>query len=126
MSTNMDGPDALIEDVLNLPVEDLQTLLVTVIERLRPLAALVNQSLVVTPRYDLYLDSCDDTRKIPTIKEVRAITQLGLKESKDIVDACVAGQARLLLSGAGEADVEHAARLLAGVNAHAMVEPHHG
>ena len=122
----MDGPEALIEDVLNLPVEDLQTLLVTVIERLRPLATIISNVPPATPTYDLCLDTCDDTRKIATIREVRAITQLGLKESKDIVDACVAGQARKLLSGVGESEVEHAARLLAGVNAHAMVEPHHG
>ena len=33
------------------------------------------------------LKSFDDAKKIPVIKEVRAITGLGLKEAKDLVEA---------------------------------------
>ncbi|ADK80082.1 50S ribosomal protein L7/L12 [Sediminispirochaeta smaragdinae] len=37
--------------------------------------------------FDVILKSVADGKKIPVIKEVRAITGLGLKEAKDIVEA---------------------------------------
>ncbi|MDX9800554.1 MAG: 50S ribosomal protein L7/L12 [Spirochaetia bacterium] len=36
--------------------------------------------------FDVILAKFDDTKKIPVIKEVRAITGLGLKEAKDLVE----------------------------------------
>ncbi len=37
--------------------------------------------------FNVILKSFDDTKKIPVIKEVRAITGLGLKEAKELVEA---------------------------------------
>jgi large subunit ribosomal protein L7/L12 len=37
--------------------------------------------------FTVVLRSFDDAKKIPVIKEVRAITGLGLKEAKDLVEA---------------------------------------
>jgi large subunit ribosomal protein L7/L12 len=37
--------------------------------------------------FDVILKSYDDTKKISVIKEVRAVTGLGLKEAKDLVEA---------------------------------------
>ena len=37
--------------------------------------------------FTIVLKSFDDAKKIPVIKEVRAITGLGLKEAKDLVEA---------------------------------------
>ena len=37
--------------------------------------------------FTVILKSFDDTKKIPVIKEVRAITGLGLKEAKELVEA---------------------------------------
>lgn len=37
--------------------------------------------------FDVILKGIDETKKIPVIKEVRAITGLGLKEAKDLVEA---------------------------------------
>ncbi|HYW85449.1 MAG TPA: 50S ribosomal protein L7/L12 [Spirochaetia bacterium] len=37
--------------------------------------------------FTVILKSYDDAKKIPVIKEVRAITGLGLKEAKDMVEA---------------------------------------
>lgn len=37
--------------------------------------------------FDIILKSFDEGKKIPIIKEVRAITGLGLKEAKDLVEA---------------------------------------
>jgi large subunit ribosomal protein L7/L12 len=36
--------------------------------------------------FDVILAKIDDSKKIPVIKEVRAITGLGLKEAKDLVE----------------------------------------
>jgi large subunit ribosomal protein L7/L12 len=48
-----------------------------------PAAAAVEEKTEFT----VVLKSFDDTKKIPVIKEVRAITGLGLKEAKDLVEA---------------------------------------
>ena len=37
--------------------------------------------------FNVILKACDPTKKIAAIKEVRAITGLGLKEAKDLVEA---------------------------------------
>ena len=37
--------------------------------------------------FDIILKGFEDGKKIPVIKEVRALTGLGLKESKDLVEA---------------------------------------
>jgi large subunit ribosomal protein L7/L12 len=48
-----------------------------------PVAAAVEEKTEFT----VVLKSFDDAKKIPVIKEVRAITGLGLKEAKDLVEA---------------------------------------
>jgi large subunit ribosomal protein L7/L12 len=48
-----------------------------------PAAAAVEEKTEFT----VVLKGFDDTKKIPVIKEVRAITGLGLKEAKDLVEA---------------------------------------
>jgi ribosomal protein L7/L12 len=93
---NLDGPDHLIEQVLELPVEDLQTLLVAVHDRLRPLVKLINGTSEVVQKYDLNLTSVMAGKKIQTIKAVRkaggydalsGTVNIGLKEAKDMVEA---------------------------------------
>jgi len=37
--------------------------------------------------FTVVLKSCEEGKKIPLIKEVRAITNLGLKEAKELVEA---------------------------------------
>ncbi|MBN1699496.1 MAG: 50S ribosomal protein L7/L12 [Spirochaetales bacterium] len=37
--------------------------------------------------FTVVLKSCDDGKKIPVIKEVKAITGLGLKDAKELVEA---------------------------------------
>ncbi|MCP5514077.1 MAG: 50S ribosomal protein L7/L12 [Spirochaetales bacterium] len=50
-----------------------------------PVAAAAEASEEQT-EFDVILAKIDDTKKIPVIKEVRAITGLGLKEAKDLVE----------------------------------------
>jgi len=61
--------------------------------------------------FDVILESCGDN-KIPVIKEVRALTNLGLKEAKDLVEGApkavlekvnkeTADKAKAALEGAG-------------------------
>ena len=45
-------------------------------------------------------------KKIEVIKAVRDITEKGLKEAKDLVDAAVAGTAQMVKEGVNKADAE--------------------
>ena len=52
-----------------------------------PAAAAAGPAAEEKTEFTIVLKSFDDTKKIPVIKEVRAITGLGLKEAKDLVEA---------------------------------------
>ena len=62
--------------------------------------------------FDVILESAGD-KKIAVIKEVRALTSLGLKEAKDLVD----GAPKPLLEGASKEDAEKAKEQLEGAGA---------
>jgi large subunit ribosomal protein L7/L12 len=50
-------------------------------------AAAAGPAVEEKTEFNVILKSFDETKKIPVIKEVRAITGLGLKEAKDLVEA---------------------------------------
>jgi large subunit ribosomal protein L7/L12 len=58
-----------------------------------PMAMMAGPAAAAAPaaeeqtEFTVILKSYDDAKKIPVIKEVRAITGLGLKEAKDMVEA---------------------------------------
>ena len=60
--------------------------------------------------FDLVITKAGD-KKINVIKEVRAITNLGLKEAKDLVDAAEK-EPKLVKEGRAKADAEKAKKLL--------------
>ena len=62
--------------------------------------------------FDVILESAGD-KKIAVIKEVRALTSLGLKEAKDLVD----GAPKPILGGASKEDAEKAKEQLEGAGA---------
>ena len=62
--------------------------------------------------FDVILESAGD-KKIAVIKEVRALTSLGLKEAKDLVD----GAPKPILEGAYKEDAEKAKEQLEGAGA---------
>ena len=62
--------------------------------------------------FDVILESAGD-KKIQVIKEVRALTSLGLKEAKDLVD----GAPKPVLEGAKKEDAEKAKAALEGAGA---------
>ena len=62
--------------------------------------------------FDVILESAGD-KKIAVIKEVRALTSLGLKEAKDLVD----GAPKPILDGASKEDAEKAKEQLEGAGA---------
>ena len=62
--------------------------------------------------FDVILESAGD-KKIAVIKEVRALTSLGLKEAKDLVD----GAPKPILDGASKDDAETAKEQLEGAGA---------
>ena len=62
--------------------------------------------------FDVVLEAAGD-KKIGVIKEVRALTSLGLKEAKDLVD----GAPKPVLEGASKEDAEKAKEQLEGAGA---------
>ena len=62
--------------------------------------------------FDVILESAGD-KKIAVIKEVRALTSLGLKEAKDLVD----GAPKPILEGVSKEDAEKAKEQLEGAGA---------
>ena len=62
--------------------------------------------------FDVILESAGD-KKIAVIKEVRALTSLGPKEAKDLVD----GAPKPILEGASKEDAEKAKEQLEGAGA---------
>ena len=60
--------------------------------------------------FDLVITKAGD-KKINVIKEVRAITNLGLKEAKDLVDAAEK-EPKLVKEGMAKADAEKSKKLL--------------
>ena len=62
--------------------------------------------------FDVILESAGD-KKIAVIKEVRALTSLGLKEAEDLVD----GAPKPILEGASKEDAEKAKEQLEGAGA---------
>jgi large subunit ribosomal protein L7/L12 len=52
-----------------------------------PAAATAGPAAEEKTEFTVILKSFDEAKKIPVIKEVRAITGLGLKEAKDLVEA---------------------------------------
>ena len=62
--------------------------------------------------FDLILESAGD-KKIAVIKEVRALTSLGLKEAKDLVDSAP----KALLEGVSKEDAEKAKEQLEAAGA---------
>ena len=62
--------------------------------------------------FDVVLESAGD-KKIAVIKEVRALTSLGLKEAKDLVD----GAPKPILEGASQEDAEKAKEQLEAAGA---------
>lgn len=62
--------------------------------------------------FDVILEAAGD-KKIQVIKEVRALTSLGLKEAKDLVD----GAPKAVLEGANKETAENAKEQLEGAGA---------
>ena len=52
-----------------------------------PAAAGGGEAAEEKTEFTVILKSCEEGKKIPLIKEVRAITNLGLKEAKELVEA---------------------------------------
>jgi large subunit ribosomal protein L7/L12 len=68
--------------------------------------------------FDVKLDSFDAAAKIKVIKEVRAITGLGLKEAKDLVE----GVPKVMKKGISKKDAEEIVAKLKEVGAVVVME----
>ncbi len=77
-----------------------------------PAAALVEEKT----EFDLYLIDAG-AEKLKVVKEVKEISGLGLKESKDLVDASSASTPKLIKSGASKEEADKLKAKLDGVGA---------
>ena len=84
--------EEFVSYVENLTVLELSKLVKTLEERLGVSAAAPAAAAAAAPaeektEFDVILAGFDAAKKVAIIKEVRAITGLGLKEAKDLVEA---------------------------------------
>ncbi len=78
----------------------------------------VTEPIVEVSYFNLILTDFGET-KVPVIKEVRTITSLGLKESKDLVEAIPA----IILSSVLEEEAKEAAAVLEAAGATVDIQP---
>lgn len=93
-------PEEILEAISNMTVLEVSELVKAMEEKFGVTAAAPVAVAAAAPaggaaaaaeeeqtEFDVVLKSFEDGKKIPVIKEVRAITGLGLKEAKDLVEA---------------------------------------
>ena len=78
--------EEFVSYVENLTVLELSKLVKTLEERLGVSAAAPAAAAEEKTEFDVILAGFDAAKKVAIIKEVRAITGLGLKEAKDLVE----------------------------------------
>ncbi|MDT4760915.1 50S ribosomal protein L7/L12 [Sphaerochaeta sp. PS] len=88
--------EEILESIANMSVLEVSSLIKMMEEKFGvvaaaaaagPAAAVVAEAVEEPTEFNVILVSCDPTKKIAAIKEVRALTGLGLKEAKDLVEA---------------------------------------
>jgi large subunit ribosomal protein L7/L12 len=90
--------DQLLDSIASMTVLEVSELVKAMEEKFgvtaaAPMAMAAGPAAAAAPaaeeqtEFTVVLKSYDDAKKIPVIKEVRAITGLGLKEAKDLVEA---------------------------------------
>ena len=87
--------EEILESIANMSVMEVSDLIKMMEEKFGVVAAaaaagpaVAAEAAVEEPtEFNVILVACDPTKKIAAIKEVRALTGLGLKEAKDLVEA---------------------------------------
>jgi large subunit ribosomal protein L7/L12 len=117
--------EEILDSIANLTVLELSELLKEFEERFGVTAAAPVAAMAMVPgapaaaeaeaeqdEFDVVLTAAGD-KKIQVIKEVRALTNLGLKEAKDLVD----GAPKVVIEKASKEDAEKAKTQLEGAGA---------
>jgi len=88
--------EEILESIANMSVIEVSDLIKMMEEKFGVVAAAAASGPAAGPaaeaveeptEFNVILVACDPTKKIAAIKEVRALTGLGLKEAKDLVEA---------------------------------------
>jgi len=88
--------EEILESIANMSVIEVSNLIKMMEEKFGVVAAAAASGPAAGPaaeaveeptEFNVILVACDPTKKIAAIKEVRALTGLGLKEAKDLVEA---------------------------------------
>lgn len=88
--------EEILESIANMSVIEVSNLIKMMEEKFGvvaaasaagPAAGPVAEAVEEPTEFNVILVACDPTKKIAAIKEVRALTGLGLKEAKELVEA---------------------------------------
>jgi large subunit ribosomal protein L7/L12 len=119
--------EEILESIANMTVMEVSDLIKMMEEKFGVVAAaaaagpaVAAEAAVEEPtEFNVILVACDPSKKIAAIKEVRALTGLGLKEAKDLVEA---GNA-VIKESVSKADAEAVKEKLVAASCTVEVKP---
>ena len=79
--------EEILESIANMSVMEIADLIKMMEEKFGVVAAAAAEAVEEQTEFNVILKSVDAAKKIACIKEVRAITGLGLKEAKELCEA---------------------------------------
>lgn len=125
VSTQQKNIEELVDSLSGLSVLDMAKLKTALEDRwgvkaaaaapmmMAPTAAVAAEEVVESTEFEVILESISDaTKKIGVIKVIREITQLGLKEAKEIADLATATSPKVIKSPCSKQEAEEIAKKL--------------
>jgi large subunit ribosomal protein L7/L12 len=118
----------LVEEIKKLPIVELSELVKVLeaefgVSAAAPVAVAAGPAAVVEEKTSFNVELKEvGAQKIEVIKAVRDITAKGLKESKDLVDAAVAGTAQLIKEGVKKEEADEIVKKFTAAGAKAEIK----
>lgn len=125
VSTQQKNIEELVDSLSHLSVLDMAKLKTALEDKwgvkaaaaapmmMAPAAAAAAEEVVESTEFEVTLESISDaTKKISVIKAIREITQLGLKEAKEIADTATAASPKVIKSPCSKQEAEEIATKL--------------
>lgn len=124
MSTQQKNIEELVDSLSHLSVLDMAKLKTALEDKwgvkaaaapmmMAPAAVAPAEEVVESTEFEVTLESiADATKKISVIKVIREITQLGLKEAKEIADTATAASPKVIKSPCSKQEAEEIATKL--------------
>lgn len=124
VSTQQKNIEELVDSLSHLSVLDMAKLKTALEDKwgvkaaaapmmMAPAAVAASEEVVESTEFEVTLESiADATKKISVIKVIREITQLGLKEAKEIADTATAASPKVIKSPCSKQEAEEIATKL--------------